>query len=1284
MSVDSSLQSDSSSSISDKSEKMQDESPLHPIVVGIGASAGGLKALQGFFEALPADTGMSFVVIMHLSPQHESNLAELLQAKTRMPVTQVTETVTIDADHIYVIPPSKRLEATDRELSIHEFDEPRGRRAPIDLFFRSLAEVHGRGAGIILSGSGTDGCVGIRAIKEAGGLVLVQDPAEAEFDSMPRSAIETGVADGVLPVHELAAELVNFVSSIGEMPEMSEPATNDKRDPLRDILARVLAVSGHDFSRYKRSTVVRRLQRRLVVTRHRSPEDYLSFIMDNPDEVDILFKELLISVTSFFRDPSSFDALKETVIPKLFEGKDATGTVRAWVAGCATGEEAYSVAILLHEYVETQEIRPKIQVFATDLDVHALAKARDGRYPASIEADVSQERLNRFFTRDDSYYRVNREICDIVLFAEHDILRDPPFSKLDFITCRNVLIYMDRDLQEEVLGIFHYGVWPRGYLFLGKSESVETSTNQFSAVDKEHHLYRSRGHASTIPTLPTSSSAVRKVSTTSGDQNHTLSEETPGRIADHISERALHQKTLEAYAPPSLLVDEGYTVIHLSDRAGRYIQHSGGTLTSDVTRLVRPELRPELRTALYRAFENDSPTVARPVLVQFNGNPTRVYLTVRPAATEDDAGRRALILFDEDETEEEPPPVDGKEDASGAGIGQLEDELRRAYERLQSSNEEYEASREEMQAQNEELRSINEEYRSTLEELETSKEELQSLNEELETVNVELTNKVDEISRAHNDLRNLMEATHVDTLFLDSELRINNYTPRLQRHFNIQSSDRGRPISHLTHNLEFDTFEEDAREVLKKLVVIEREIRDDDGRWYQLRMVPYRTVDDRIDGVVVTFVDITDLKQIETELRSAKTFAELIVDTVGEGVMVLTADLHVQSANKVFYRMFETEPAETEGRPVYVLENLGWDISDLRRLLEEILPERKSIQDYEIDGRSPEDRHRILMLNASQIEQENLILIGIRDVTAIRSAMRELKELNETLEDAVDKRTSQVRQLAAELTMSEQAERRRISRILHDDLQQILFGIQMMIYRIRSDAEAERVDRVLAAITKADEWIDTAIVSTRQIAVDLSPPVLKSEGLADTLFWVITQMEEMHGLEVELKADHPFVMPDENMRVLLFQVIRELLFNIVKHAGVVHARVELLEENGEIVIRVIDEGRGFDQDEADSGAADNVGLGLFSVRERLALFGGRVEVESASGSGTCVTIHVPENPWLAESPEGLAESPDGLAESPDGLAESPDEECIMHQGDEIVASSTTNERFIAEQSTNAS
>jgi two-component system, chemotaxis family, CheB/CheR fusion protein len=839
-----------------------------PPIVGIGASAGGVKALQSFFEALPDEPNAAFVVVVHLDPEFRSQLSSILSTRTAMTVSQVEQSAQLENNHVYVIAPNSRLVIADHMISAFPFDEPRAQRAPIDLFLRSLAEQHtdGYAYGVILTGAGADGAIGVRAIKEAGGIVLVQDPTEAEYASMPRSAIAAGVADFVLPIRGLAKQLVELLKDGKE--ELVASGPDGDEEMLRRILAHLRVRIGHDFSLYKRATILRRIARRVQVTRKESLADYYMFLRENAEEAQSLFTDFLISVTTFFRDPNAFELLAEDVIPRLFDGKEAGGSIRVWVPGCATGEEAYTLGILLLEEAARRDVRPEIQVFGSDLDGGALAVGREGRFLATIEADVSEDRLRRFFQREGDHYRVRRELRDIVLFASHSLLRDPPFSHLDMISCRNLLIYLDRELQHQVCNTFHYALNPAGFLFLGASESADQPPGLFRTIDRDARIYRSTtSSGEKRPALPILL-GPRQISF----EGPTVPRPSPAGAS--VGDAALHRQMLERIAPPSMLIDENHRAVHLSDHAGRFLQPSGGPVTTEATEMVREELRFDLRTALHRAFERGEPTLSMPLSVQFNGAKHRVYLQVKPVLQENDPTRYALVLFIEGEAVEhdalESNLARRDEGTSGEVVKKLQEELQLAHSRLRVTREESEAANEELRAANEELQSINEEYRSTSEELETSKEELQSINEELQTVNNELKLKLESVSRAHSDLQNLMAATDVGTLFLDPSLRIKRFTPRLMELFNITASDEGRPITDFTHQLIYDGLAEHAREVLRNLTPIEREVESRHGGWFLVRIRPYRTVDDKIDGVVTTFLDITERRRAEEALRESE------------------------------------------------------------------------------------------------------------------------------------------------------------------------------------------------------------------------------------------------------------------------------------------------------------------------------------------------------------------------------------------------------------------------------
>jgi two-component system, chemotaxis family, CheB/CheR fusion protein len=881
---------------------------LESMVVGIGASAGGLTALKRFFEHIPIDSGLSFVVVVHLSPEHKSMLADLLQPSARLPVRQVTETMPLEPNNVYVIPPNANLSAIDTHLRLSKLEERRRERAPIDHFFRTLASTYdGHSIGVVLTGTGSDGTLGLKEIKAKGGLILVQDPNEAEFDGMPQSAIATGLVDRILPVTEIAVALLRLAVA---KPRIGVTETNTDTLPSEKVLLpKVLAIlkarTERDFSRYKAVTLLRRIARRMQLNYIDDFERYVENLREHPEEARALADDLLITVTSFFRDPEVFKKLERDIVPKMFEGKSASDTLRIWSVGCATGEEAYSVAMLLLEEAARRKDPPKIQIFASDMHKRSLNGAREGLYAGDIETDVSAERLARFFQKENGGYRVSKEVRDTVVFAPHNLLGDPPFSRLDLITCRNLLIYLDRSVQRDVIDLFHYALCPHGYLLLGSAETIDAA-DLFRTEDKKLCIYQKRNVPAPEPRLPVFPLTRLRIP---GEPGLKFQNTSPS-----IPYQSLHQSLLEQYAPPSILVGPDNRVVHLSDHAGRYLMHPGGEVTSSVLRLVREDLRIELQALLQLAREKKHAVNSTMVSVRFNGHSAPVTMRVTPAHDPEQEGF-VLIVFDEraSELHATGSVVELKAAVHAPGheakrIAELEAELNSARQHLQTIIEEYETSQEEMKAANEEMQSTNEELRSTMEELETSKEELQSINEELQAVNQENRHKVEELSQLSSDLQNLLAATEIATLFLDRDLRILRFTPRLAELFNVRVTDRGRPISDLTHRLGYEQLTQDGQSVLVRLIPVEREIRDDAGRWYLTRVMPYRSTEDRIEGVVITFVEITARKLAEAALRDSEEKYRNLFNSIDEGFCII--EVLCNAEGKAYdYRFLEVNPA---------------------------------------------------------------------------------------------------------------------------------------------------------------------------------------------------------------------------------------------------------------------------------------------------------------------------------------------------------------------------------------
>lgn len=848
------------------------EAPKHPSqtrVCALGASAGGVAALTSFFGHVGTDLGLAFVVVVHLAPDHPSVLSEILAAKTDMPVTQIDDTAQLKPNSVYVIPPNRALVIDGDQVTARPFTETSGRRSSIDMFFQSVAAGRGDGIAILLSGSGSDGTLGARAVKEAGGIIFAQDPSEAEYPMMPESAIAAGVVDFVAPIADLTKRVAEVVRSKGALRHVKE---EDAEQEIRQIIAFLRRRTGHDFSNYKRPTIMRRLARRMQVVRQESFSDYYRYLQNNKNEVHELFSDLLISVTSFFRDPEAFAALAEKVVKPLFDRLDEETPIRVWVVGCATGEEAYSIGILLLEEAARRGAHPLLQIFASDIDDIALATARDGRYPKSIEADVSEERLHRFFVLEEAHYRVKKELRDLILFASHSALKDPPFIKIDLVSCRNLLIYLQRELQRQLCALFHYSLRSNGYVFLGTAETIDMTQSQFAPVDRDARIYVALGQSEKVaPVLPQLGSDFRTV-------DHRPIQ--TAKVEQTIGVAHAHAAALEASAPPSVLVDSAFKILHISMNAGRFFRPLEGPFSAELSAQVRPELRVDLKLALQRAFEKRESSLSVPIPVAFNGDAHLVALHVTPSREgEQTIADRALVFFMDLGVAPISEETYEAENGSRSEIRRLRQELTAAQDRIGAGRREYEQATQDLRAANEELQSINEEYRSTAEELETSKEELQSINEELQTVNGELKSKLETISTAHNDLENLVAATEIGTLFLDPNLKIRFFTPHVHQYFNIDRADVGRTISDFRHKLVYDGLEQDVASVLKTLIPVDRSIKTTDGRWLSMQVLPYRTIEGQIDGVVVTFSDVTKLKLAEeglaSELRAMARLQEL-------------------------------------------------------------------------------------------------------------------------------------------------------------------------------------------------------------------------------------------------------------------------------------------------------------------------------------------------------------------------------------------------------------------------
>jgi two-component system CheB/CheR fusion protein len=961
-------------------------------IVGMGGSAGSLEAFEQFFRNMPEDSGAAFVLISHLDPTQKGMMPELLQRYTKMKVFEAVDGMKVVPNCVYVIPSNKDMAILHGTLQLLEPTATRGLRLPIDFFFKHLGlDQKEKAVGIIISGMGSDGTAGLKIIKEHLGMVMVEDPESAKYDSMPHSAIDTGLADYIAPAAVLPTMLLAYIKQSSQ--PLSEHIGTEEQvvSAVQKILILLRGQTGNDFSLYKKNTVVRRIERRMNVHHMGKTEQYVRFLQDNPQEVELLFKELLIGVTSFFRDPEAFELLKKTIVPNILKNREKERAVRVWVPGCSTGEEAYSIAIIFSECLSRLRLKGdfKVQIFATDIDKAAIDKARQGVYPANIAADLSPERLEHFFSKKDNKYQINKDIREMVVFAPHSVTMDPPFTRLDLISCRNLLIYLTTELQKKLISLFHYSLMPDGILFLGTSETIGRFIDQFSTVNTKWKIYQRR-HS-----VQTAADTV--------DFAHFYREAIPAgraggkQAAELVSiPEVANRMLLEDFTPPAVFINEQGDVVYIHGRTGKYLEPPAGKTNINIFAMAREGLKIELPGAIREAKTQKKTITLKGIKVKTNGDFQTITLTVKPVVQLGIQQSLYMLVFENVTM----PPTEEKNISGRANSSsrlkdiniELENELKHTKELLQNTSEEMQLSQEELKSTNEEIQSTNEELQSTNEELSSSKEEMQSLNEEMMTVNAELQVKVDELTLSNSDMKNLLNRTEIATVFLDDDLNIRRFTPEATGIFNLIQSDIGRPISDIVSKLHYDAIVTDVRKVLDSLIYKEVHVQAKDGHWYIMRIMPYRTYDNAIDGVVINFIDITTMKKLEISLQEkevsaqkARAFAEGIIATVREPLIILDANFKVITANPSFYQTFRVTAEQTENHILYELGNGQWDIPELRLLLEEILPQNSVFNDFAVEHEFPSIGRKKMLLNARKIVQQEpndqLILLAIEDTT---------------------------------------------------------------------------------------------------------------------------------------------------------------------------------------------------------------------------------------------------------------------------------------------------------------
>jgi two-component system CheB/CheR fusion protein len=1209
-------------------------------VIGIGASAGGLHALVRFFENMPATNGMAFVIVLHLSPKHPSSADNVLQRATAMPVTQVHGPTKIEKDSVYVIAPNQQLSMIDGYLSVGELERPRGTHTAIDIFFRTLAEVHReRSVAVVLSGTGSDGAVGLTRIKEEGGVTVVQVPVDAEHEGMPQSAIRTGVIDFILPVVEMPQKLLDLWSNArnislpppgdGEAPvaQLTDGAdTAAAEGALQRVVSSLLSHTGHDFRHYKRATVLRRIERRMQVRAVHTLPEYGELLDSDPREHDALLSDMLISVTNFFRDRESFEALERDIIPELFKDKTASEDVRIWVAACATGEEAYSMAMLLSDHAGEMSMPPKFQVFASDIDEQAIASARAGNYPASIITDVVPVRLRQYFTKEGDRYCIRKTLRDRILFAAHNVLRDPPFSRLDMVSCRNLLIYLNREVQVKVLEMFHFALKPGGFLFLGSSESAESVSEFFIPVDKKNRIYRAR---------PTSRTTAY----------HGYMPGAAGRVLEAAGRKAakrqftfaeVHQRALTQLSAPSVVLDRDSNILHMSSNATQFLRMVGGEPSRNALALVLPALRLELRGALFQSQQTGGSATSRPVTLKDEDGGQTIVLKVIPYRDEDSASDYTIVLFTDAVAGapiDVPAPIAQGNDVV---LTQLEAELQRKKEQLQETIEHAEVSTEELRASNEELQAINEELRSATEELETSKEELQSVNEELITVNYELKVKVEETGKANDDLNNLIASTDIATIFVDSALRIKRFTPRAADIFSIIPTDIGRSLLDLTHRLDYDKLADDVSATFDTLRLVEREVRSHDNRCYIVRLLPYRTTEDRIEGAVMTFFDITDRRQAEEQLQARETRMRLVAESTKDYAIITTdAEGRVVSWNKGAERVFGYSEPEMLGEtlePLFVPEDRAAGVRE---------DEMRRARDHS----RAEDERWHLRKDGSQVYCSG-VTTPLGPAAAFGYAKIARDQTDRARSDSERDKALSSEQENRSHAESEVAQKDEFLAIMSHELRHPLNMIHInveLLTRLPEVAQSSAASRAALQVRTAvlsqakiiDDLLDMSRLRTGKLAIAAGPVDLAV--MVQNMATAARADPGTAGLTIRVSgAEGPlYVLADA---VRLEQIVMNLLSNAIKftpHDGTID--IAISHDDKEAQVRVTDTGQGISPDFLPKvfdmfGQAGSVttrtkgglGIGLALVQEIATLHGGRVKAESAGlGKGASFTIWLP-------------------------------------------------------------
>lgn len=1193
-------------------------------IVGIGASAGGLEAFTNLLEHLPPDTGMSFVLVQHLAPAKDSILSELLSKTTSMPVHEVQDGMRVEPNHIYVIPPNALMTIFHGALRLQPRPEPRTQYMPVDSLFRSLADDQAQNAvGIILSGTGSDGALGIRAIKAEGGIVIAQDEQSAKYNGMPKSAAATGAVDYLLSPEKIAAELTRISRHPFMAPRITLKSEAPERagdDDLNRIFQLLRTSTGVDFTYYKHSTILRRIQRRILLHRLDGLEHYIRYLRENPAEAGILYQDILINVTSFFRDPETFTALKNAVFPRILENRSSDMPIRVWVPGCSTGEEVYSLAICFAEFSEEQGVSYPVQFFASDIDEAAIETARRGVYPDNILQDVSPERIRRFLTKTEQGYQISKAIREQCVFARQNLIKDPPFSKMDLISCRNLLIYFGPVLQKKAIPILHYALNPSGHLMLGGSESIGEFLELFSLIDKKSRIYSKK-------TAMTQLHYDRDRSPSRGTT--LLKKKTEEHAAGGLDiQKETDSIILARYSPPGLVINEDLDILQFRGNISPYLKPQSGKASLNLMKMAGESFAMELRVLIRQAAGSDNPVRKEGIKVRNNNVVSTINIEVVAfKAASDSRERHFLVIFENNGA----PTVQGLKKPGKGGIkdqlqedqaGPLAAELAATKQHLKSVTAEYEASTEELKALNEEVQSSNEELQSINEELETSKEELQSSNEELNTVNDELRSRNEEITQSNSDLLNVLSGLDIPILLIGNKLQIRRFNASAARALNLIAGDIGRPISDIRTNINVPDLDQMIRAVIESLTIREQEIQDQQGRWYSMAIRPYKTVDNRIDGALLTLEDINELKLSMMHIEESRDYAEAIVETVREPLIVLNKDLRTVTANQAYYKIFKTLPDRTENRYFFDIQDGMWNLPGLRQLLEDTTRQSASFSDFEVAYERVGDDRRVMLMNARRIAREGseLVLLAIEDITDRRMSEEKIKKLNTDLQHNLNELASANRELEA-FSYS-------VSHDLRAPLRTIM-GFSELLFKGYADKLDDKGKKHLTWVAngaeKMNQIIDELLYLSRISRQDVKRQDVDLSKIAGSLVAELRQAQPDRSVAAEIKEGIIASVDPQLIKVAL----SNLLGNAWKFTSKrENARIEFgtFEQEGKTVYYVKDNGAGFNQEFIprmflpfqrlhSEQEFEGTGIGLATVERAVRRHGGKIWAEGKTDEG---------------------------------------------------------------------